>query len=336
MQTRDDLRYFQRLPLDIKVAMTKQRIRETVSRYGVDDVYVSFSGGKDSTVLLDIVRKCYPTVEAVFVNTGLEYPEIQRFVSTFNNVRVIYPSMSFKAVISEHGYPVISKEVAHALYYAKQGKEWAIAQMKGSSEYNGKKPLFTYEKYYGLINTDFKISHKCCDIIKKSPAHSIGKVPFLGTQAAESRLRTKSWLKNGCNVFEGSYPYSAPLSFWTTQDILRYIQTNCLSISSVYGHIDAKNDQISIFDYLEGDVELCTTGCDRTGCIYCAFGAHKGRDEGRFKRLKETHPKQWKYCIEGGAYDDNGVWKPDNRGLGMRHVFDEINRIIGEGFIVYE
>lgn len=91
MPTREDLKYYQSLPLDMKIAKTKDNIREFVREFGVDDVYVSFSGGKDSTVLLDIARKMYPEIEAVFVNTGLEYPEIQKFVRTFDNVRVVYP-----------------------------------------------------------------------------------------------------------------------------------------------------------------------------------------------------------------------------------------------------
>lgn len=74
MPTREDLKYYQALPLDMKIAKTKDNIREFVRQFGVDDVYVSFSGGKDSTVLLDIARKMYPEIEAVFVNTGLEYP----------------------------------------------------------------------------------------------------------------------------------------------------------------------------------------------------------------------------------------------------------------------
>ena len=76
MRTIDELRTLQALPLELKVAKTKLRIREWVNEFGVEGVYVAFSGGKDSTVLLHIVRQLYPEVEAVFVNTGLEYPEI--------------------------------------------------------------------------------------------------------------------------------------------------------------------------------------------------------------------------------------------------------------------
>ena len=81
MPTKEDLRYFQAMPLDIKISLTQARIREWVREYGTDGVYISFSGGKDSTVLLHIVREMYPEIEAVFVNTGLEYPEIQHLSS---------------------------------------------------------------------------------------------------------------------------------------------------------------------------------------------------------------------------------------------------------------
>ena len=81
---------------------------------------VSFSGGKDSTVLLHLVREEYPGVRAVFSNTGLEYPEIQRFVKSFDNVDIITPAMRFDTVLSTYGYPLISKEVAEAIYYARR------------------------------------------------------------------------------------------------------------------------------------------------------------------------------------------------------------------------
>lgn len=101
MPTKEDLKYFQSMPLDIKIKMTQTRIREWVRQYGTSGVYVSFSGGKDSTVLLHIVRQMYPDVEAVFVDTGLEYPEIKEFVKTFDNVTILRPKIRFDEVIEE-------------------------------------------------------------------------------------------------------------------------------------------------------------------------------------------------------------------------------------------
>ena len=111
-----ELIMLQALPLDLKVAKTKLRIREWIDYYGEENVYVSFSGGKDSTVLLDLVRSEYPNIEAVFVDTGLEYPELKEFVNSFDNVTIIRPKMSFKQVIEKYGYPIISKEQSRYLY----------------------------------------------------------------------------------------------------------------------------------------------------------------------------------------------------------------------------
>ena len=119
MPTREELKFLQALPLEIKVIKTKERIREWVNYYGVDGVYISFSGGKDSTVLLHIVRELYPGVEAVFVNMGLEYPEIQKFVKTFDNITILRPKMRFDEVIRKYGYPFIGKEVSECVYNAR-------------------------------------------------------------------------------------------------------------------------------------------------------------------------------------------------------------------------
>ena len=99
----NELKLMQNYPLELKVMKTKMRIQEWVDYYGEDGVYVSFSGGKDSTVLLHIVRSMYPNIEAVFSNTGLEFPEIVEFVKSFDNVTIIKPEKSFKRVITEEG-----------------------------------------------------------------------------------------------------------------------------------------------------------------------------------------------------------------------------------------
>ena len=118
-RTTEYLKELQSLPLDEKVAMTKMRIVEWYEHWN-GNVSVSFSGGKDSTVLLDIVRSIYPDVPAVFVDTGLEQPEIREFVRRFDNVTVVRPSMPFNEVLSTYGYPLISKEVSEAIWYARK------------------------------------------------------------------------------------------------------------------------------------------------------------------------------------------------------------------------
>ena len=119
IHTKEDLAELQALPLELKIKLTQRRIREWYQYFG-GQVCVSFSGGKDSTVLLDIVRGIYPDVPAVFSDTGLEYPEIKEFVKTKDNVEIVRPKINFRQVIETYGYPLVSKEVAEAIHYARR------------------------------------------------------------------------------------------------------------------------------------------------------------------------------------------------------------------------
>jgi 3'-phosphoadenosine 5'-phosphosulfate sulfotransferase (PAPS reductase)/FAD synthetase len=195
-------------------------------------------------------------------------------------------------------------------------------------------------KYTYLIDAPFGVSAKCCDVMKKAPIHKYqketGRKPFIGTMASESQSRRLSWEQNGCNVFDSKEPMSRPISFWTEQDILHYIKKYNVPYCSVYGDIviDEKVDgenvlegQINMIDYL-GDYsqedKLKTTGCDRTGCIFCMFGCHLEKEPNRFQRLKETHPRQYDYCIGGGEYNEEGKWVPSKEGLGLAKVLEYI------------
>lgn len=333
-----ELRQLQELPLRMKIALTCDRIRGWYEHWN-GEVYVSFSGGKDSTTLLHLVREMYPDVPAVFVNTGLEYLEIQKFAQSFDDVNVLYPKMSFEDVIKQFGYPVLGKEICHKLEYARKGADWALKFVNGVAlNKSGKKSRYNIPKYKPVLGMDFKVSSACCDIMKKVPAHNYekqtGKKRMTAQMACESALRTQQWLFNGCNGFDMASPVSNPMSFWTEQDVLQYIDQNDLPIASVYGQIETDSSQMCL-DGFGGDSKFHTTGCDRTGCIFCGFGCHLEK-EPRFLRLKETHPRQYEYCIFGGEYDSDGFWKPNKNGLGMGHVFDELNKVYGENFIRYK
>jgi len=109
------LRLRQAMDLESKIMLTERRIHDAVREFGINGLYVAFSGGKDSTVMLDLVRGLYPDVTAVFSDTGLEYPEIRDFVKTIDNVIWVKPQTTFKEVVQAKGYPVISKRVARAV-----------------------------------------------------------------------------------------------------------------------------------------------------------------------------------------------------------------------------
>ena len=90
----------QGLPLWMKIKYTEHRIINWYN-YNHGNVCVSFSGGKDSTVLLHLVRSLYPEVVAIFVDTGLEHPEIRSFVKTIDNVIWVKPKINFVDVINK-------------------------------------------------------------------------------------------------------------------------------------------------------------------------------------------------------------------------------------------
>ncbi len=341
--TKGELQQMQSLPLDLKIAMTERRIREFYDYYD-GMVSVSFSGGKDSTVLLDITRRLYPDIPAVFVNTGLEYPEVQTFAKSQENVTVLRPAMRFDEVIRRYGYPMISKDTAHILYYARRGSELAKLRLQGKNR-DGSPSWYRerFVKYSALLSADFCISDVCCKWMKESPLgiyhRKTGRKSIVATMACESKIREQAWMKTGCNAIGTKTAVSKPMSFWTEQDVLRYIKERDLPIASVYGEIVPESDpgQVTIDDFgCDSGCKLCTTGAKRTGCIFCGFGAHLEKGETRFQRLKRTHPKQYAYCLGGGAYDEDGLWKPDKNGLGMKHVFDALNEIYGKDFIRYE
>ena len=327
-----DLAQMRALPLELKVIMTKKRIQEWYEHWdGL--VYISFSGGKDSTVLKHIVDRMYTDVPSVFVNTGLEYPEIQKFALSQKNVVAIRPDVRFDEVIIRYGYPVISKTVSQNVSVARRNPNGLVMKNLFNPSTQG---IYAMYKWSFLLSAPFGVSGRCCDIMKKAPfekySKQTGRKGIIGTLASESRLRYNNWLKTGCNAFENKKPISQPLSFWTEQDILYYIKSNNIPYCSVYGDIVVSNNdgipdsQVNIIDcigcYDETD-KLTTTGCDRTGCIFCMFGCHLEKEPNRFQKLKRTHPRQYEYCIGGGEMID-GKWQPNKYGLGLYKVLDYI------------
>lgn len=348
------LAQLQSLPLEAKITLSKKRIKEWYD-YWDGEVYVSFSGGKDSTVLKHLVENTVGVydVPSVFVDTGLEYPEIRKFAMSQPNVITVRPAMRFDEVVKKYGYPVISKQVCNTVRGAKNSLKKGqhslrLRQLGIKAEEYGlicdsqhdyekvvQRSMFAKPKWRFLLDADFYVSEQCCDVMKKRPTKAYeketGKKPFVGTLACESLLRKRQWLKSGCNAFENGRPNSQPMSFWTEQDVLHYIKKFDLPYCSVYGEIQIKrNDgltgQIDLIDYLgcyAPEDQLETTGCDRTGCMFCMFGCHLEKEPNRFQRLKETHPKQWQYCIGGGEFVD-GIWQPNKQGLGLGYVLDYI------------
>lgn len=290
----------QSLPLEAKIVLSQKRIREWYE-ITKGNCYISYSGGKDSLVLLTLVRELYPNCPAVFVDTGLEYPEVREFALNTRGITVLKPEVSFRRVIIKEGYPVVSKQVAQAVREARlsDGVKYAY-RLK---QFEGTHPQVNFKRSAFLLNAPFKISEKCCNHLKKNPLKKYTKetkrYPFLGTLAEESSTRKLSWIQHGCNSFETTTKRSQPLAFWTEQDILQFLYERNMKIPSVYGEI-IKTDKYHL------------TGLQRTGCMFCLFGAKYDKETKRFLLLKERYPMIYKYCLKD----------IEEGGLGMKKVLD--------------
>ena len=278
------LKQRQLLPLDCKIRLSEMRIRQWYDHWR-GQVYVAFSGGKDSTVLLDLVRSIYPQVPAVFADTGMEFPEIRAFVKSVDNVVWTKPKMTFRAVIEKYGYPLISKENAQKLHEIRTTKSSKLLATRLGTTRRG-----LPQKWRFLMDAPFMVSHRCCYALKKSPfkryENAAKTMAYVGIMASDSAQRRTSYMMYGCNAFSAARPVSHPLAVWHESDIWEYINQYGLSYCSIYD-----------------------SGWNRTGCIFCGFGCHLEPQPGRFVRLKETHPKLWSYCMDK---------------LGMREVLEYI------------
>ena len=233
------------MALDVqdKEILTYEKLDEWYTAWG-GQCYVSFSGGKDSTVLAYLAARylaSYRTpiwpLNLVFVNTGLEYQEIQKFVNeyadwlrrefphiTVNLVR-LRPKMNIRQVVTKYGYSIVSKEVSAYIGNARINPDGKSAQrLRGEyMDKDGNKSPYNCEQWAFLLPAPFLISDSCCKVMKKGPMHKYehetGCVPTTAIMAEESRLRMIKWTATGCNAFEGKRPMGKPMSFWTEQDV---------------------------------------------------------------------------------------------------------------------
>ena len=345
--TNEAARKLMALDVQDKEILTYEKLDEWYTAWG-GQCYVSFSGGKDSTVLAYLAARYLSSfrtppweLNLVFVNTGLENPEIQKFVNeyadwlrrefprvTVNLVR-LRPKMNIRQVVTKYGYSIVSKDVADAVANARHNPNGLrMKRLRGESvRKDGQPSVYNCEKWEFLLDAPFLISDKCCSAMKKSTAHRYDSTskrkPIIATMAAEGRQRFQKWTATGCNAFEGKRPMGKPMSFWTEQDVLRFIVDRQLPYASVYGDIvssDGENDYGATLI----DCKLHCTGCQRTGCMFCGFGVHLEKGINRFERMKLTHPKHYQFCIGGGAFDTDGLWKPTKDGLGYARVLDYI------------
>jgi 3'-phosphoadenosine 5'-phosphosulfate sulfotransferase (PAPS reductase)/FAD synthetase len=260
----------------------------------IDNPTIAFSGGKDSTVLMHLIRVVMKkNIPALFVNTGNEYPEIIKFATKkYNNTTVIRPKVKLKQVIQKYGFPLISKEYSKMIYELRKGTNHSSRYLTGIQQ-NGKHTSFTLpKKYHFLINTPFSCSDACCSFLKKHPTQKYNSIT--GEMGTESVMRMTSWLRTGCNVFGKRHSKSKPLSIWTERDIWEYKRLFNIEFCELYNDFRVS----------------------RTGCMFCGFGA-TFENISRFEIIKERYPKIY-----------NNFLKIENNGITYRQALNAVGVIL--------
>lgn len=190
----------QRWTLEQKIDHAVATVESYIARTGKTP-YVSFSGGKDSTVLLDLVRRFVSKdIKGVFCNTGNEFPEIVRFARSTPNVTVIHPKQTVKAVLATYGFPLISKEQAHGIRQARTTKSDKLRKIRlyGTDRNKGYISGKISDKWQFLINAPFMVSEQCCECLKKRPfkqyQKETGEVPIIGRWQRKAKQESSNTL----------------------------------------------------------------------------------------------------------------------------------------------
>ena len=259
---------------------------EQFSSHFDGNVFVAFSGGKDSVVMLSLVEMIIPNVQCVFVQTGCEMPDVVRFVCEMqatHNIRMIRPRKTMKQIFRKSGFPLVSKEVSHDIENCRKNPYGISARKKLWLGNPNHIPL----KFMYLLNEPYNVSDRCCYHLKKAPVHKYihdtNTYPFVGILASESHMRSSTYLRRGgCNSFEQNvraYPTSWPLAIWTDDDVWAYIRDRGLALPEVYAK-----------------------GANRTGCMGCGFGVHLGSTA--LDTLRQLYPRWYDTIMN---YENNGI-----------------------------
>lgn len=257
----------------------------------INEILISFSGGKDSTVLMELViserakLQCdikltpayameitFPETIKFIKSTVKKYQEKYDFV---NSLYLVPPKKKWKEILNKHGYPIYSKIFSNninKMVNANTKTQQLLYGfgMKDSTFFKiPKDRLFLLDKAF----TRYKIANKCCDYIKGGLKHD-KRPKFIGTLTEESEIRKRSWINNGCNIYSNQEAQSRPLSLWKEDEIINFIIKNKIEINPVYGL----------------DLETKKMRFKRLGCSSCPFGSQFEKEKNRFELLKDYDP----------------------------------------------
>lgn len=284
---------FLRVAVENAIERIQRHYKETEGK-----IYLSFSGGKDSTVLAHLIMMAdLPSkIPFVFANTGIELEATYRFVREFEyeNIVVVKPRKPYAQVLKEYGKPVISKIKSEALstyqnhmhedpYKTARARQLITGERERAGIIiGGQNSMKLANKHMHFVhpNTEIKIANKCCQYMKKYPFKDFAKEndmngAYSGVRVAEGGARAMAY--KTCTVVktEGGKKYltSLPIYDWSDEIVEDFIEYFNIKLSDAYG----------------------SYGCTRTGCIGCPYA----RDlKFELKMLYDYEPLKYKAVMK--------------------------------------
>ena len=270
-------------------------IRQTILMHGINKFYVSFSGGKDSTIVHHLIDEALPNnnIPRVYINTGIEYVDMVKFVQSLaekdERIHIVNAGVNIKQMLDQYGYPFKSKEFAKNVY-THQNHPWSKTVIK---YLNGSSRRFQCPaklRYIFENQMPFKISHLCCqklkkDAVKRWTKESGKSVPILGLRMEEGGARS---YRPHCITYsaKGDIQYFKPINPCTDEWCDWYIKSRQIELCKLY---------YPPFTFT------------RTGCKGCPFAIDLQHE---LDVMRELLPNEYSQC--------ELIWKP---------VYEEYRRI---------
>lgn len=265
------------LSLDMKIALAENIIIEEYMKNG-GNLFVSWSGGKDSDVLKHIALRLFPHLKVVYSNTTNEMKEVLEHVKKSPDTIIVFPDKNFRQVIKKEGFPLVSKEVSQKTNQLKNTNGYRTRMLRyyGDKKGNSKLP----NTWHFLAEQEFDVSSKCCYELKKKPLDKWAKAngnpkPLIALMSGESRLRQQLALY-GKEDSKKVYPFLR--TGWTEEDIWAYARRFNLRFAECY------YDRI-----INGKL---VKAVERSGCDTCHYGSPAER-EIKFARSQAVSPKKF-------------------------------------------
>lgn len=294
---KEEFKNYVSLPLSDKIKVSKEIITEFMENIDMSNgekVAITSSFGKDSVVVIDLVRSMYPEIPIIFSDSGVEYPCFIEISKQYDNVLYIKPEKTMEQVVEENGYLLpLGREKTKTIRRCRDQiaqEKWYGGGMKKMRGDWGENSMYNYSKHIPVLLAPFKISEMCNDYLKGRPLDKFKKKNgfkyyFNGVTHDESQSRRRTLLRDGFNIMKEK---SRPIGHWTSSDVLEYVLKNDLPLGDTYGEI--------IYDEKKG--KYVTTGFTRNGCYCCPAGAHIGKPN-QYQLLYEYDKDLWEYTMDG-------------------------------------